>query len=89
MGSVYLLQLIIANCCRRCVLQIYDGADMLDIQCSVHHRTVHGICRRDSVLDGISCCAVIMSVGLCNGCLTVRGVLLICLLYTSPSPRDS
>jgi len=54
-----LLQLIIANCCQRCVMQIHDGADMFDIQCSIHHRSVWRICRRDSILDGILlyCCA--------------------------------
>jgi len=58
-GSISLLQVINGNCGERCLMQIYDGADMLDIQCSVHHRTVHRICRRDSVLDGICCFIVV------------------------------
>jgi len=55
-----LLQVMFGNCGERCLLQIYDGADMLDIQCSVDYWTVHGICWRDSVLDGITCFVVFM-----------------------------
>lgn len=67
-----MLQLIIANCCQRCVMQIYDGADMFDIQCAIHHRTVHRVCGRDSILDGISS-VVVMSLSVCELLLSLRG----------------